>query len=505
MKKILNIILIVLFAIQLSACNNWLDILPENEQASDEYWKSKEELESTTASGYIYLRNCVNNLILWGELRAGGIYSRESNKIQTFQVQPQDNNLCNWGDLYKVINIANSVIDNADRVMANDETLTEGAKNSYLAEAYFLRALSYFYIYLNWEEAPLITTAYESDKISFKQAAARRHDIKTQIIEDIKIALETGAAKEKYDGQPWQSKGRATKWALLALLADISLWDEDYQATIDACNNIIDATAGFRPVFVEDASRWVEIFNPGNSTGSIFEINYNSSQLNSFFTLFGIGGTYQYTKQMSSDLKEETFNAGGPASSVRAMYGAWMTSLDESNYYSAEQGYIWKYVMNDERSGKTIRQYSDCNYIIYRMADVMLMKAEALIMQGGQENYQQAIDLINKIRKRANLNEIELSAETEGDMLTYVLRERNMELSGEGKRWYDLLRMGTRNNNQYRDKFLVNMVLNYNSTANPSWIRTVLNNDHAIFLPIAKSEIEANHLLKQNPYYNVTN
>lgn len=90
----------------------------------------------------------------------------------------------------------------------------------------------------------------------------------------------------------------------------------------------------------------------------------------------------------------------------------------------------------------------------------------------------------------------------EAAMLELVLYERTVELLGEGKAWYDFLRFGRRNNNQYKTQFLVDKVLDYNTQAGESWLRTVLNNDNALFLPIAQTEIEANSLLIQNPYYN---
>ena len=77
-----------------------------------------------------------------------------------------------------------------------------------------------------------------------------------------------------------------------------------------------------------------------------------------------------------------------------------------------------------------------------------------------------------------------------------------LELVGEGKAWYDFLRFGRRNNNQYKSTFLVDKVLEYNEQAGESWLRTVLNNDNALFLPISQTEIDANSLLIQNPYYN---
>jgi hypothetical protein len=49
------------------------------------------------------------------------------------------------------------------------------------------------------------------------------------------------------------------------------------------------------------------------------------------------------------------------------------------------------------------------------------------------------------------------------------------------------------------------MVIAYNNTANPAWIRSVLNNDDALYLPVETSELENNRKLEQNPYYQVLN
>ena len=90
----------------------------------------------------------------------------------------------------------------------------------------------------------------------------------------------------------------------------------------------------------------------------------------------------------------------------------------------------------------------DANYIIYRMADVMLMKAEALIRIGGSANWTEALAIINQIRERSELNpRSEVSADnineaTEEMLLEMLLDERDMEFAAEGKRWYDILRYG---------------------------------------------------------------
>jgi len=511
MKKIKYIALILILAFQFTACNDWLTVLPENEQVSDEYWTSKEEVASVLAAGYVYLRDAVPYLVRWGELRGGSIWSPNGSDLQTFQVTPDDNALCNWSPLYKVINMANSVIANAETVLQRDATFNEAVKNSYLTEAYFLRALSYFYIVRNWRDAPLITEPYETDKTSYERAKSSEAEIIAQIKADITTALGIGAAKEKYE-EDWATKGRATKWALHALMADVCLWNEEYDTAILHCNDILDATSAFRPVLVTDPTKWYELYYPGNSNGSIFELNWaytGYNQTNTLPTLFGkSGNTYEYTEKMLQDWVEET-RLTGVNDAVRSLYGGYVTDVDGANFENAAVGYVWKYsgigLQEQTRASGTEQ---DPNFIVYRVADVMLMKAEALISLGSNtESWTVALELINKVRTRSNLPELTPTLEelSEGDMLELVLHERNMELAAEGKRWYDLLRLGKRDGFMYRDRFLVNMVVEYNNTANPAWIRSVLNNDDALYLPIWTSELENNKLLEQNPYYQVLN
>jgi hypothetical protein len=80
-----------------------------------------------------------------------------------------------------------------------------------------------------------------------------------------------------------------------------------------------------------------------------------------------------------------------------------------------------------------------------------------------------------------------------------------MEFAGEGKSWYDFLRVGhykdPNGNIDFKTLFLIDNVIKYNKQASESWIKSVLNNEDAWYLPIYDEEIKANQLLIQNPYY----
>lgn len=92
---------------------------------------------------------------------------------------------------------------------------------------------------------------------------------------------------------------------------------------------------------------------------------------------------------------------------------------------SNTEGYLpFKFRIGGKDGLSTTRSYKDANWILYRMADVLLMKAEALIWKGGEANFAQALELINKIRTRANVTtlSVQTNAVSQENMLGYLLQ-----------------------------------------------------------------------------------
>ena len=140
MKKIL-ICLFAFGSLLCGSCSDWLEVYPKNEQITANYWKAKEDVEAVLASGYSSLRACTRTLVDWGELRGASIYAysdTKKQKLQNFQITASDA-LCSWASIYKILNMANSVIKYAPEVQAKDKTYMEVTMNSHLSEAYFLR------------------------------------------------------------------------------------------------------------------------------------------------------------------------------------------------------------------------------------------------------------------------------------------------------------------------------------------------------------------------------
>ena len=282
MKKLLIYIVIAGTTLLTSSCNDWLDVLPKNEQVSPEYWKTKEQVEEVLAQGYHNMRLTVPTLIYWGELRGASIYAysgKSKQELQNFQLTSSSNE-CKWASFYSILNVANSIIKYAPEVKRQDETYHESVMNSNMAEAYFMRAWTYFTLVRNFKEVPLIVEPYMTDEYAVDVPKSSEEAIIAQIKLDIEDALSTGAAKEMYDDEDWtgMSKGRVTVWALYALMADVCLWSEDYDGCVRYADMLINSTSPFRPAFVEDPEQWYSIFFPGNSNGSIFELNFDQSR-----------------------------------------------------------------------------------------------------------------------------------------------------------------------------------------------------------------------------------
>lgn len=478
-----------------SACEEWLDLYPENAQTTDQYWQTKEDVQAVVAAGYIKLRKSVDDLFVWGEIRGNGLTIwnssvdseiRNAKKLREMDILPT-NSYADWGSMYEIINLANSVIKYAPEVVDRDDSFSKGEMNSYISEALFLRSLAYFYLVRTFRDVPIILEPYVNDEQEYDIPKSTDDEVLAQITTDLIAALEV--AKDffpeiDYDN-PVNSKGRSTKWSINALLADIYLWQGNYNDCLLCCDKIIQSGR----VGLISTDLWFTNFYPGNSNESIFEIqyDYNLGQTNDFIKWFSTQRKYSFSLN-TFELYEETLELGdirGDGASI-----------------SDSKSKIWKYLglyidetTTAERASST---ENDQNYIVYRLADIYLMKAEALTMQG---DFQGAANLVSQIRQRAGIEELMTAPSTELDMLKLIMDERARELFAEGKRWFDLLRIAKRDNYKYKSYFIseVVKVIPLNKIA---IVTSKLNDPDSHYLPVHQTELDINTELEQNPYYS---
>lgn len=483
-KKIKIYLAVLLLSLTGAGCNSWLDLLPENDQTSDMYWNTKEDVEAVVMSVYTQSRSCLEKFIQWGELRGdalalGAKATTEEQNIYELQILTT-NSICKWKDFYSVIGNANAVIKYGPTVLEKDPTFAPEVMNSYVGEAKFMRALAYFYLVRTFGEVPLVLEPYVDDEKEFTQAKVSEEAVLNQIIADLKEAVTK--CKPGY-GDVAKNKGRATCWAAYTLLADVYLWAENYAGALEACNKVI--TSGQYDLVSK--SDWYTLFNPGNSNEGIFELQWKSPISNNTNNLYNwfFGSAVMLSYRSSSLFSEMAEND---------YRGVGATYLEDKR--------IWKYAGKEiSLDGAATRASEDrnANWIFYRYADVLLMKAEALVM--GEKDYSGAWELVKRIRERAGYSQHPGVPQGERDALEMVMDERQREFIAEGKRWFDILRMAKRNDYQYKDYLLDVILENVSAQLRPLY-EAKLADVRGYYLPIHKDEIDANGgLLVQNPYY----
>lgn len=114
------------------------------------------------------------------------------------------------------------------------------------------------------------------------------------------------------------------------------------------------------------------------------------------------------------------------------------TSLDPSNTNSWTLWQIWtsKYIDPEATTEYTSRQ----NWHIIRLADVYLMRAEAIVEIS--QNPSLANNDFNSLRNRVEMSDFNGNGMSMEDFRTALLEERAVELYMEGHRFFDLTRMG---------------------------------------------------------------
>jgi starch-binding outer membrane protein, SusD/RagB family len=484
----LYFILSLSILLSFTSCEKWLEVEPDQGLIIAEYWKSKEDVEATLMAAYRNFALLDEHLFLYGELRADMISAGSNVQLNEDRIMrsniTSDNEFSRWDGFYKMIHHCNLILEHSDRVKEIDPNFSTVMLRSFQSEALFLRSLAYFYLVRVFKDVPLILHSSEKDDVDFFIPKTESHVILDTLISHLQLAGSRISKTRDY-GSEQANRGRASWAAINALLADIYLWNFDYEKCIETIQQIEDLNR----YALMSAANWFSIFNPGNSLESIFEFQFNQAinlPNNTYRITFG---TNRYNV---SSYALELFS-----NEINRLDGSICLTYNLHSNKNAE--FIWKYC-GATADGRSVRPASDnrsANFIIYRLADLKLMKAEALSQLG---MYDEAFSIINEIRTRAGALAYVSINNTPASFEDAILEERAIELAYEGKRWFDLLRMGRRNNYTRRDLFIEIMIRDV-PASQKRILATRLVDPMGWYLPIHQQELERNNVLTQNSYY----
>jgi hypothetical protein len=483
-------VVLVLFILCGTSCNKYLSLEPQDGIIRQNFWKTKEQLKAAVNGCYASLLAdpLVENLFLWGELRGDMLSAGtgvSNNDLNVINVNiTSTNSITDWSIIYKAINNCNTVLDFGPEVIKSDNTLTQSVLNGYLGEAYALRALLYFYLARSFGDVPLKLKSTTSDDDNLQIPKSTQQQVFAQIVADLKQADQFVVTTY---GERNNDKGRITRYTVNAILADVYLWLNDYDNCIKSCDYIINSS---QFTLVPGDNSWFNtVFFQGNSVESIFEFQFNQNKLNPFYNMFALGG-----KRFKAALKV------GPE--LYTIDNIDITNIDirgDGASVKFNDGSVYKYQGITAGSTRT-QAASFAHWFVYRYADVLLMKAEALNQQG---NGQGALDIIQTIRLRANAlpgSERILQPSDKTGITDYLLDERAREFAFEGKRWYDLLR-NARRDNYARIDLLLNVVSTTAAPENQQAAIVKLRDTRSHYFPIFLYELQTNKALVQNPFY----
>lgn len=510
MNKIFLIVGLSLLIIGLPSCSDWLDLRPESEIVLDDFWQDESEVTQVLSACYRSLTEggVMQNMLIWGELRSDNVVSggrsdmpRDMIRLLNGDVTP-DNGYANWGAFYTVINYCNTFLHYAPEVVNKDENFTLSDFNSLKAEVLTIRALCYFYLVRTFKEVPWIETPSIADNQDYRIEKSSEEYILNKLLEDLTFA-------ERYSRDKFETnmltKARITKSAVRSLMADIYMWTGDYDEAIDYCNRVL-ANSDLELVNGENVLSTV--FYRKNSKESIFELQFDRD-IQDNNTVKDYYGNYSRTSGFwafpfvlvngAENFKIFTKNIGTTQESEEDLRRRDFLINIQGDSYN-----VFKYIgalRSEDAEGISMYVYGSQtpNWIVYRLSDIVLLKAEALVQLN---RFEEAMEMVNLTYLRSNLEDGVSSLEvvnynSKKEMHDLVLRERQRELMFEGKRWFDLLRMARREDSPLG---LVNIVgVKYAGGSGVQNFKLPVMD--ALYMPIHINEFKGNPNLKQNPFY----
>jgi len=509
------VITIIGLAVLISSCQKKLDLSPISSVSDASYWKTPDQFDAFVSGLHTRFRSHNAAFQLLGEMRADifgtepgfpnypGTFTGEATqgveKLWLQQLDVDNPGVSNFGGFYTNIVQLNLLIDKLN----STNVVTPANKNYYLGIAHGMRAYYYFQLTRTWGDVVIQTAPVYSIDIS---GLAKAASPTTEVIALIKSDIDKSITSFGSDYSIRNGKSYWSKAASLMLKAEVYLWTSyrgggatDATAALNALTEIQTNVTGLslQPNFANVFATT----NRGNSEiilTSRYQLNETSQSFipNSFTPQTSLIVNF-HDSAAARQFSSATDNWGGLLrATVKVSTFRRFNDLDSRKWASIQPAYTKSganYIMagafarkfaGEQSAGA--RVYSN-DFPIYRYADLLLLMAEAKVILG-----QNPASEINLVRARAFGSNYVAAVHgfpnqaIDADAKNAILQERLFEFVFEGKRWYDLRRMG----DSYVYTFVPVSLFTTNSNASGR-----------LLWPIDRNSLTNNRSLTQVPGY----
>jgi len=457
MKYQLSFAFFAVCLLMTSACNedNLLNYEPQGRYSVENFFQTEIQAKGAINGAYVQVRD-LYNAAMWRtvEMRSdnttfipnpGDRGSMAVEEIDYFVLTASSGIHGNiWGPCYRGISKTNYLLELIDPIPFDDEA----DKLAIKGQAAFLRAFYYYILTQTFGDVVKVTSIIESEaeagELLELDRAPRAEVLSEIIIPDLELAIEN--LPEEWSGI---DNGRATKAAAQMLLAKVYFTDRNYAAALPLLQDIIDS--GIYSL----ESDYRSVFGPGNqSSPEIIFANQYSVSANQGAGFFLNWLPYQSAQSITEGIFVQPSSASKNLPTkdlVRAYEEGDRRFAASIGFYDEDPNdpdneliaYSRKFLFIPVTQGG-----SDLNFPVFRYADVLLMKAEAIMeTTGGLSN--EVFEIVNQIRVRAGLPlyfpgnpNPALDISTPEALNEAIRRERRVELAFESHRWWDLQRYG---------------------------------------------------------------
>lgn len=429
----------------LSACDSLLDVKPKSSITEAVYFQNEGDFEPYLTGIYTYMRTFANN-VTYGTERSEELIAGSNSRfgVAWSQIITPTSGAINYNDWYKAIGHCNLLLA---RIEAFPFAGNPDLRKRILAETYSLRAYFYFHLTRIIGDAPLMLQAVTDENVPLLPRSPAA-EVMQQVQGDLDKAIGFYKSVGNFNAASYPSKYRFAYGSTQALKAEASLWSAKVLGGGDADFNTAIATIS------EVEASGVSLNADFKNVTGLRAPNNPEVMLSAYFSRDETGGNYgvnalpfltivQGAVNLDSLPYTQTSTTGQGAYQIsqpsRALFSkstpdkriphTWVTERQTSG---PKISWITKYPgtkYSDDR-------ISDNELIIFRLADIYLMKAEAYAALNKME---EAIAYLDKIRTRAGTGAY-AGAKTKAAVEREILDERGRELFFENKRWYDLAR-----------------------------------------------------------------